>query len=83
MYMVGEGHVEVEDQYGKSVPLSNEKIDAKKYDNCFADIFQRGIKEKKSTKKKALKERLKVAMKNRVRNFTMAESKNIYLVHFP
>ena len=53
----------------------------KKY-NFYADILQRGIKEKRSNNKKYLKERLKVALQNRLRNATMAESKNTALVHF-
>ena len=62
-------------------PLSNEKIDAKKeYFN--ADILHRGIKENKSTIKKSPKERLKVAIQNRVRNVTMDGSNKTALLHF-
>ena len=44
MSMGGEGPVEVEDQAGKFVLLSNEKIDAMNKDYLYAEILQRGIK---------------------------------------
>ena len=44
--MVGEGHVEVKDQAVKFIPLSNGEIDATKKDQLYAEILQRGIKEK-------------------------------------
>ena len=53
--MGGAVHVEVEDQARKFVPLSNAIIYAIKKDNLYAEIFQRGIKEKKSTNKNYLK----------------------------
>ena len=40
----------------------------------YADILQREIKEKNSTNNKSLKERLKVALQNRLRNVTMVEA---------
>ena len=43
MCMGEEGHVEVKDQSGKLVLLSNENIYAMKKDNFYADIFQRGV----------------------------------------
>ena len=42
--MGGEGHVGVEDQDGKFVLLSIDKIDATKKDGFYAGILQRGIK---------------------------------------
>ena len=66
--MGGEGTTDVKYRAGKFIPLSNEKIDATKKDQLYADILQRGIKEKKSTIKNSLKDLLKVSMKNRVRN---------------
>ena len=42
----GEGHVEVKNQAGKFVPLSNDKIDATKKANFYAALLQRGIKRK-------------------------------------
>ena len=44
VYMVGEGHFEVEDQAGKFVSLSNDKIDVMEKDDLYAEILQRGIK---------------------------------------
>ena len=82
MYMAGEGHVEVEYQYGKFVLLSNEKIDAKKKDNFYAEILQIGIKENKYTNNNSLKERIKVDIQNRVRNVTMEKFNKTDLVHF-
>ena len=81
--MGGERHVEVEDQARKLVLLSNDNIDETKKDNLYADILHRGIKENNSTNKKSLKERLKVAMQNRLRNITMAKSNNTSLTNFP
>ena len=43
MSMGGEGHVELEKQYGRFVPLSNKNIDAMKKDSLYADILQIGI----------------------------------------
>ena len=40
--MGGEGHVEVEDQAGDFVLLSNDKIDAMKKDYIYADFFREG-----------------------------------------
>ena len=73
--MGGEGATEVKYQAGKSVPLSNNEINAMKKDQLYADYLQKGIKENNSTVKKSLKELLKVAMQNRVRNVTMDEPK--------
>ena len=73
----GEGATEVKYQARKLITLSNDKIDAMKKDQLYADILQRGIKEKKSTTKKSIKELLKAAMQNRVRNFTMDEAQKI------
>ena len=42
--MGGEVHVEVKDQYGKFVIISNDNIDAIKKDDFYAGIFQRVIK---------------------------------------
>ena len=81
--MGGKGHIEVEDQSGKFVPLSNYKIGAAKKEYLYADHFQRGIKEKKSTIKNSLKERFKVSMQNRLRNVTMAEANKNAFAHFP
>ena len=44
--MGGEGHAEVKDQAMKFIPLSNGEIDATKKDQLYAEILQRGIKEK-------------------------------------
>ena len=40
MYMGGEGHVEVKDQAGKFVPLSNCEIDATKEDQLYAELLR-------------------------------------------
>ena len=40
------------------------------------------MKEKKSTNKKSLKEILKVAMQNKLRNFKMAKANKTDLAHF-
>ena len=53
-----------------------------KKDDLYAEIFQRGIKEKKSTNLKSLKNRLNVAMQNRLRNVKMSESNLTALVNF-
>ena len=42
--MGGKGDLEAEDQAGKFVPLSNDKIDEMKKDDFYADILQREIK---------------------------------------
>ena len=73
--MGNERTTEVKYQAGKSVPLSNNEINAMKKDQLYADYLQKGIKENNSTVKKSLKELLKVAMQNRVRNVTMDEPK--------
>ena len=52
-------------------------------DDFYTYILQIGIKEKKSTNKKYIKERLKMAMQNRIRNVTMAEVNKTTLTHFP
>ena len=44
MSMGGDGHVEVKDQAGKFVLLSNDNICAMKSDNLYDDIYQRVIK---------------------------------------
>ena len=45
-----------------------------KKEDLYADILQREIKEKNSTNNKSLKERLKVAMQNRLRNAKMKKA---------
>ena len=50
--MRGEGNVGVEGQDGRIFLLSNDTINATNKDNFYAEIFQRGIKEKKSTNNK-------------------------------
>ena len=81
VYMVGEGNVEVEDQSGKFVPISNYKIDATEKDNFYDEIFQKGIKKEKATIKKSLKERIKVDMQNRLTNVTIAKFNKTSLAH--
>ena len=48
----------------------------------YGDFLQRKRKENKPTIKKSLKEKLKVAMKNRANNVTMYEANKTTLVHF-
>ena len=40
--MVGEGHVEVEDQSGRFVPILNDNINAMKRDDFCSEIFIEG-----------------------------------------
>ena len=82
MYMRGEGRGEVKDQAGKFVPLSNCEIDATKEDQLYAEILQIGFLFYKSTVKKYLNERLKVAIYNRVRNVKMEKGNKTYLANF-
>ena len=72
--MGGGGHVGVEDQAGKLVPISNGNINAMNKENFYPEIFQRKIQEKKSTINKDFKEIFKVDMQNMLRNATMAEA---------
>ena len=83
MSMVGEGNVEVEDQTGNFILLSNDNIDEMKNYNFYADIFQRRIKSNKSTIKNSLKDRLKVDMQNRLRNSTMDKADKSALMYYP
>ena len=48
-----------------------------KKDQFYADIFQIGTKENTSTVKKTPKDLLKVAMKNKARNVTMAKARKM------
>ena len=80
MYMGGEVHGEVKDQARKFVTLSNCEIDATKEDQLYAELLQIGLK--KFTVKKYLNDRLKVAIYNRARNFTMDKGNKTYLAHF-
>ena len=79
--MGGEVNDEVEYQDGKCILLYYENIYAMNKDYMYAEIFQRGTKEKKSTNNKYLKERLKVAIQNRVRNVTMVRANKTALAH--
>ena len=44
MSVGGQGHVEVKDQSGEFILLSNENIDAMRKDDFYAELFQRVIK---------------------------------------
>ena len=82
VYMVGEENVKVKYQDGKFITLSSYKINAMKKNYLYGDIFQRCIKENKSTVNKSLKERFKGATQNRVWNVTMAKAIENALAHF-
>ena len=81
--MGGEVTAEVKEQDGMFVPLSNYRINAMKKYQLYADIFQRGIKENKSTVNNYLKYLLRVEIQNRVSNVTVVESNKNDLSYFP